>query len=371
AKLHVLLEHVLDTLGHRECFKTRFDVIKENLTLEYQNGELDEPHEQVGYLTGCLNSGPRHAVETLRASVSSVTIDDVRHFRKKLLAPMHLEIYAHGDLQICEAHRLADLVAATLRPPKTLETQRPVSQSLIIPKGSEFLYEKTLKDPDNVNHCIEMFLYVGDNSDRSKRAKAMLLHQMVRGPVLDQLRTKEQLGYVVDSDFRSFFSTCGISFKIQSQQRPAYLESKIEGFLSSFSKSLRGMSKTDFHNHKRSLILRCLQKPRNFAQESERFWGQIENGYYDFEGGRKDADCIKTFTQEDVVEFYRQDMKPGSLTRGKLSVHLLARAGGSEKTKLDMSTRSNSTRFTDIDCFKKDLSRTPLTPVNSPEKFME
>ncbi|KAK1512249.1 peptidase M16 inactive domain-containing protein [Colletotrichum abscissum] len=284
AKLHVLLEHVLDTVGHRECFKTRFDVIKENLTLEYQNGELDEPHEQVGYLTGCLNSGPRHAVETLRASVWSVIIDDVRHFRKKFLAPMHLEIYAHGDLQICEADRLADLVAATLRPLKSLETQQPVSQSLIIPKGSEFLYEKTLKDPDNVSHCIEMFIYVGDNSNRSKRAKAMLLPQMVRGPAFDRLRTKEQLGYVVDSDFRSFFSTCGISFKIQSQQRAAYLESKIEEFLRFFFDDLEGISKTDFHKHQRSLILRCLQKPRNLAQESEWIWGQIESKYYDSEG---------------------------------------------------------------------------------------
>lgn len=139
-------------------------MIKGNLTLEYQNGELDEPHEQVWYLTSCLYSEPWHAVETLRERAASVTIDDVRHFRKKLLAPMHLEIYAHGDLQICEADRLADLVAATLRPPKTLETQRPVSQSLTIPKGSEFLYERTLKDSNNVNHCIEMFLYVGDTA---------------------------------------------------------------------------------------------------------------------------------------------------------------------------------------------------------------
>ncbi|KAK0367530.1 peptidase M16 inactive domain-containing protein [Colletotrichum limetticola] len=114
-----------------------------------------------------------------------------------------------------------------------------------------------------------MFLYVGDNSDRSKRAKAMLFHQMVRGPVLDQLRTKEQLGYVVDSDFRSFFSTCGISFKIQSQQRPAYLESRIEEFLRFFCDVLHGMSEADFDKHKRSLILRCLQKPRNLIQESK------------------------------------------------------------------------------------------------------
>ncbi|KAK1470436.1 peptidase M16 inactive domain-containing protein [Colletotrichum tamarilloi] len=371
AKLDSLLKHVLDAVSRLEFSETRFDMIKEDLTLEYQNDELDKPYKQVWYLTGCLNSEPWHAVETLRENVASVTIDDVRHFRKKLLAPMHLEIYAHGDLQICEAHRLADLVAATLRPPKTLETQRPVSQSLIIPKGSEFLYEKTLKDPDNVNHCIEMFLYVGDNSDRSKRAKAMLFHQMVRGPVLDQLRTKEQLGYVVDSDFRSFFSTCGISFKIQSQQRPAYLESRIEEFLRFFCDVLHGMSEADFDKHKRSLILRCLQKPRNLIQESKWTWGQIESKYYDFEGRCKDAECIKTFTLDDIVEFCRQYMKPGSLTRGKLSVHLLARADGSEKTKLDMSTTSNSTRFTDIDCFKKDLSAMPLTPMNPPEAFME
>ncbi|KAK8092730.1 uncharacterized protein PG998_014771 [Apiospora kogelbergensis] len=69
----------------------------------------------------------------------------------------------------------------------------------------------TLKDPANVNHCIEYYLHIGSKGDRMVRAKTQLLDQIVHEPAFDQLRTKERLGYVVFSGLRGCSATYGFS----------------------------------------------------------------------------------------------------------------------------------------------------------------
>ncbi|CRK17429.1 hypothetical protein BN1708_017576 [Verticillium longisporum] len=43
------------------------------------------------------------------------------------------------------------------------------------------------------------------------------------------------------------------------------------------------MSDTEFEGHKRSLIVKRLEKVKNLDQESSRHWTQIASEYYTFE----------------------------------------------------------------------------------------
>ncbi|KAI8223509.1 insulin-degrading enzyme [Colletotrichum sp. SAR 10_96] len=213
---------------------------------------------------------------------------------------------------------------------------QPVIRSLVLPTGSNYVYKKTLKDPANVNHCIEVLLYVRDKSVRMTQAKTILLNQMTHKPAFNQLQTKEQLGYVVFSRLQSFSTTYSFQFIIQSERTPKYLKSRIKAFLKSFANNLDSMSETDFEGHKRSLIVKCLEKLKNLDQESNRHWAQIASEYYDFKLTYKDAAHIKLLTKADMVEFLQHYIKPSSSTRAKLSVHLHAQAGNSTETKATM-----------------------------------
>lgn len=74
----------------------------------------------------------------------------------------------------------------------------------------------------------------------------------------------------------------GLNIKIQSQKSPAFLESRVEAFLDSFSATLAQMSSKKLEEEKESLVLKLLEKPKNLAEESTRFWGWITWGDYDF-----------------------------------------------------------------------------------------
>lgn len=285
-KLAVLLQQVLVTIRDIDIKDERFEIVKERLHRGYNNWELQQPFHQVSDYTSWLNSERDYVVEEYLAELPSITAEDVRQFKKQMLSQLRIDAYIHGNVYKEDALKLTDMVEATLKPRILPQPQWPVIRSLVIPPGSNFVYRKTLKDPANVNHCMETFFYVGDKGDMGVRAKTLLLDQMAHEPAFDQLRTKEQLGYVVFSGARTFSTTYGFRFIIQSERTPEYLESRIEAFLNQFASTLGSMSDSDFEGHKRSLVVRRLEKLKNLDQESSRHWAQISNEYFSFDLGK-------------------------------------------------------------------------------------
>jgi insulysin len=285
-KLAVLLEQVLITIRDLEIKDDRFSIIKERVNRGYNNWELQQPYTQVSDYTTWLNSEHDFLVEELAAELPNITVEATREFQKQMLSQIHAEIYVHGNLYKEDALKLTDMVESTLKPRVLPQAQWPIIRSLILPPGSNYVYKKVHKDPANINHCLEYWLYVGDKGDRMVRAKTLLLDQLTHEPAFDQLRTKEQLGYVVFSGVRSFSTTYGYRFIIQSEKTPEYLEARCDAFLDFFEDALEKMTETEFESHKRSLIVRRLEKLKNLDQESSRHWSQISGEYYDFDLGK-------------------------------------------------------------------------------------
>jgi insulysin len=286
-KLAVLLEQVLITMRDLEIKDDRFDIIKERLNRGYNNWELQQAYSQVGDFTSWLSSEHEFVIEEMAAELGHITAEATRQFQQQMLAQMHVEIYIHGNVYKEIALKLTDMVQSILKPRALPQAQWPIIRSLILPPGANYVYKRQLKDPANVNHCIETFLFVGDRGNRGVRAKTLLFDQICHEPAFDQLRTKEQLGYVVFTGVRPFSTTYGFRFLIQSERPPEYLDSRIDAFLTFLGTSLESMSDSEFEGHKRSLIIRRLEKLKNLDSETNRHWAQISSEYYDFESGMK------------------------------------------------------------------------------------
>lgn len=284
-KLPVLLEQVLMTMRDLSIAPGRFNIIKERLSRAYRNWGLQPPWQQIGEYTSLLTTEHSHSVEELEAELPSITAEAVGVFRQELLAQMHIEVYVHGNLYKEDALKLTDMIETTLKPRVLPREQWPIRRSLVLPPGANYIWRRTLKDTANVNHCIEYLLYVGEKSDRMIRAKTLLLDQITHEPCFNQLRTKEQLGYIVFSGVRASATTYGFRFIIQSEKTAPYLETRIELFLEGLVKTIEDMNETDFENNKRSLIVKRLEKPKHLDQETDKHWNQIHSEYYDFESG--------------------------------------------------------------------------------------
>ncbi|KAI1610748.1 insulysin [Exophiala viscosa] len=325
-KMAVLLEKILFTIRDMEINPERFDVIKERLARNYKNWYFQQPYYQIGDYTRWLLNEKGWMTGSYAAELPHTTAEDIKAFARQLLQQAHIEVIAHGNLYKEDAKKIANLVESTLKPRILPASEWQLRRNMIIPKGSNFVYKHPLGDPENINHAIEYYLEVGHVMDVSLRAKLQLFAQMTDEPAFDQLRTKEQLGYVVWSGVRPSSVTMGYRVLIQSEQDPEYLETRINAFLLKFKQDLETMSDEDFEGHKRSLVNKRLEKLKNLDSETNRLLSYIGSEYMNFYQVDRDVAAIRHLTKADIKEFYAQYIDPESSSRAKLSIHLEAQA---------------------------------------------
>lgn len=352
-KISVLLEKVLVTMRDLEVKPERFKIVKERLIRGFRNWDFQQPYHQVGQFTNWLATEKGWLNEQYLAEIAHLTPEDITHFYPQLLRQVHLEILCHGNVYKEDALRLTSLVESTLKARALPQTQWNIARNLILPPGSDHTFRRTLGDPANVNHCIEYYVYVGSVIDRVLRAKTLLFAQMTEELGFDQLRTKEQLGYIVFTGIKTAATTIGYRVIIQSERPTEYLEERINAFLALFGKTLQNMSTEEFESHKKSLINKRLEKIKNLDQESSRFWNHISGEYLDFSQREHDAELIKPLTKSEILEFFNHFINPTSTNRAKLSVHMIAQS--SPKTVAGNMTPSEQTEKA-IDAIGKCLT---------------
>ena len=184
-----------------------------------------------------------------------------------------------------------------------------------------------------MNHCIEYMLQIGHCEERDTIAKLYLLAQIADEPAFDQLRTKEQLGYVVFSGAIAQVTTAVFHVLIQSEKHAKYLEKRIENFLKILQKEILDMPEERFESHKKSVINKKLEKLKNLNQEGNRFWGHISNEFYHFEQVDDDVARIKPLTKSQMIEFFDKYIDPSSKERSKVSIHLIAKSSPEDLAK--------------------------------------
>ena len=325
-KMIVLLEKVLISMRDLEVKPDRFKIVKERQLRAHRNWDFSQPYRQVGDFTSWLGKEKGWINEHYLAELVHLQPQDIANFYPQTLQQLHVDVFAHGNIYKEDALRMTQLVESILKPRPLPQSQWQVRRDLVLPEGSDYTYQRNLGDPANVNHCIEYYVFVGSAADRVLRAKLLLLGQMTEEIGFDQLRTKEQLGYIVFSGARIAATTMGYRVIIQSERSTEYLEERINAFLAFFAISLENMPQEEFESHKRSLINKRLEKLKNLDQETTRFWSGISSEYYDFLKVEHDVAHLKPLTKADLIEFFNRYIHPTSPTRAKLSIHMIAKA---------------------------------------------
>ena len=329
-KLSVLLQKVLVSLRDLKISPERFKIIKERQSRTYKNWNFQQPYYQVGDFNRWLLGARSWMNHQYVAELPHIEMDDVQAFIPQLLGQTHIEILAHGNFYKEDALKVADLVESSLKTRPLPHSLWNLRRNLILPPGSNYIFQHTLADPANVNHAIEYYLQIGSSTDRKLRAMLGLFSQMTSEPAFDQLRTKEQLGYIVFSGSRPSATTIGYMVLVQSERTPDYLESRVNAFLLKFGLELDKMTTEEFEGHRRSIINKRLEKLKNLESETGRLWGHIGSECFDFYQIDNDVALLRQLTKAEMQSFYNKYITPESPTRAKLSLHMIAQASPPE-----------------------------------------
>jgi insulysin len=321
-KLAVLCRYILEELAAFKVNAQRFGLIKDQVRRGYENFRLEAPYQHANYYATYLLVERMWTAEEKLRELDALTAEDVQRFLPDLLGRLHVEMLVHGNLQPAQAVELAELAESTLRHAPLSPAELLSHRSLVLPRGSSHAWQIDVSNADNVNSSIEYYCQVGDPSDIRQRATLALLAQIAQEPCFDQLRTKEQLGYLVFSSVRKSIGSMGFRILVQSERDAAYVESRIDAFLDTFKAQLEGMTDAEFAAQRDSLAHKKLEVPKNLYEESSRFWFHIHSGYYDFLQRDVDVAALRQLERKDVVAMFNEHIHQSSSTRAKLTVHM-------------------------------------------------
>ncbi|KAI4373362.1 hypothetical protein MLD38_011493 [Melastoma candidum] len=324
-KLPILLSKILAIAKSFLPSDDRFKVIREDLERTLRNINM-KPLNHSSYLRLQVLCKSFYDVEEKLRCLRELCLDDLKAFIFKLRSQLYIEGLCHGNMLEKEALSLADAFRNNLLG-ATLPIEKRHNEHIVrLPSFSNLVRDVKVKNKLETNSVVELYYQiepeVGVDSIKQK-ALMDLFDEIVEEPLFNQLRTKEQLGYVVESSTRVTYRTYGYRFCVQSSKYdPVYLLGRIDKFIESVEEILDGLHDDTFNSYRSGLICKLLEKDPSLAYESDRFWGQIIDKRYMFDFSEKEAEALGSTQKTEVVNWYRTYLRPSSPSCRRLAVRV-------------------------------------------------
>ncbi|KAJ1956481.1 metalloprotease, partial [Linderina pennispora] len=305
-KLGELLKLLLRSLRTLQVDDTRFDVYSREIKKKLDNAKHSEPYTHIQTSVSFLNQGTMWRYSDKLSAFPLITKERLQHFIDTLFEQVRIQMIMMGNFTEEDAMGTADTITAALDARSLPDYARRVPRSLLHSPG-QFVHYQMMPDEGNVNSGVDMSVYAGTSQNLRERALLDLTSLIVTEPYFNQLRTKEQLGYIAYSSDRKYHGgPMALRFLVQSESNPIYVTMRIERFLKNFRQRIVDMTQEDFERYVNSVIVKKEEKLKNLFEETSRFWRHICAGYYEFEKIEHDVATLRTLTRADVLAYWDQ-----------------------------------------------------------------
>ncbi|GAA5862935.1 hypothetical protein JCM3774_006692 [Rhodotorula dairenensis] len=319
-KLALLGSTIFDKMKSLAPSDEEFGLVHDRLTRAYTNAKLSNPYSLADIELRRLTRQTFWTYDERLEALQQVTAADVVQHGRQLLERTQRDMLVHGNFTRTDVETFQKDVENNLLREAAEPDAVDFHRGLLLPRGSSYVCRPSVPSSENVNSAASVYYQVGSATDDELVARLSLFAQVAKVPVFSTLRTKEQLGYIVSSSSWVHNAVAGFRVVVQSERLPEYLNERIEALWSTFGSYLEEMPAEVFEKERASLVASKLEKPKNLAQESSRYFEQIRTGAYDFGARVRRASIIASLEKSDLKDFFDRFVAPASSERAKLAV---------------------------------------------------
>ncbi|OEF05558.1 insulinase family protein [Vibrio genomosp. F10] len=306
-----LLGMILSQFADRKFNPDRFESIKQQLLRNWRNASQDRPISQLfNAITGILqpNNPPYSA---LIEAIETIEVDELAKFVDDILSELHVEMFVYGDWTRPAALKLADTLKNALRVSNQSyeESLRPL---VMLGKNGTFQKEVTCNQDDSA----VVVYYQCENTHAKSIALYSLANHLMSATFFHEIRTKQQLGYMVGTGNMPLNRHPGIVLYVQSPNAaPIDLISSIDEFLNAFYMVLLELNEYQWHSSKRGLWNQISTPDSTLRGRAQRLWVSIGNKDTDFNQRETVLQELKELTRSDMIRFVVNELKPRTANR--------------------------------------------------------
>ena len=297
-KQQVLLQRLVDTIEQPDFDPARFNNIRKDMIRALENSVAQRPSSQVvADLREALLYG-EWGEQPLIDALEGLSLDDVESYAAQFWASTTAEVMLYGNYAPQSVAQVTGIIAPLLGdgPAPAL----PPLKVLKLEAGEQAQYAVDIAHDDSV---VAWYLQAAGDSWHD-RAAGGLTAQIMKSGFFQQLRTEQQLGYVVSAVPFSQLDVPGIVMLVQS---PSHDAPHVVGAMQNFMAGVEAdLSEDQFERHQRALISDIMRPDKNLMERAEFYWQSIARKRYDFDGKQQLADAVRAFTLDSWLEYYNR-----------------------------------------------------------------
>lgn len=232
-QMELLLLKVAGLFSLTRLSSANFEAAKEWLTNDILSSQAAPSYnllqEQAKYvLTERVWTSSVRAME-----LGTITRSDVKEVGSMFMSQVHMDALVVGNISPAAAEALVQKVTHKLGAlPSSLPKIEPRHNIELNPPAS-FVYKMAMsKSSGLAATLVYLDMYAYPNT--TLRAYTELIASLLRMPLMNQLRTEEKLTNSVKVGIRRLTSRGGLQFVVESTFDPAYIEARIDSFLTGF-----------------------------------------------------------------------------------------------------------------------------------------
>jgi len=309
--------------------KSRFDRIIEEYKKDLSS-YTDMPMSYALADRSLLLQPGTHAREETLAIIDNVTLMSAAMSAGELVLsrPLQLTALAMGNLDAEQAAEIVDTVSTGIQLPKWLHYDSDVEGEIeyvtkvVNPKNPVEVRATNPRENDPNDATIISIL----NGVMTVESQVTLgiLGRILQNVIWNELRTKRQLGYVVEGGYGV---TSNVDYLVAIVQGVALdadgMEAAIEGvFANQMPAKLRNMTEAEFQSFKDALVQSLIEPPKSASSEQGHYWFPIKSGGRCFDYNEQVLRYLNSslVSRKSIAAAWDQAVNPVNASRKQITV---------------------------------------------------
>ncbi|MGC3875108.1 insulinase family protein [Halomonas sp. GXIMD04776] len=295
-----VLRRVLEQLKQADIETDTFARVKLGLMREWRNAPQSPLYQQMQRTLSNALIRPQWPDDALLEALDSLEVEDLREFRRQFIAQLHIESMAVGNLSPELARREGLLVANTLSP-ELDDAAIPDLVTLDVPPSAATLHPTSTRNDQAVLRYLQ-----GPDRSLTSQATLAVLGQMIGTPFYSQLRTEEQLGYIVNAGYQPLLDAPGLNLLVQSPSAEVnHIQSRIDAFLKGFDQRIDQLDDEDLAPYRDAVKDRLLERDPSLSSLTSRLWYELAFDDTDFDRRERLAKRVSELDAERVRQAWQ------------------------------------------------------------------
>ncbi|MBE9540433.1 MAG: insulinase family protein [Proteobacteria bacterium] len=297
-KQALLLDQLLDTIRASTFAGQRFNDIRKDMIRSLQNSVAKRPSSQViDDLREALLYG-EWGEDDLITALEAIDLAGLQAYAVLFWRDAQAEIMIYGNYDRAIVEDISAKVATLLSAgtaPKLADLE-----VLKLAGGESLLLAADVPHDDSV---VAWYLQGGGN-DWSDRAATALTAQIMKSGFFQQLRTEQQLGYIVSAFSWAQRDVPALVLLVQS---PGTDAAGVAAAMDTFMRAVESeLDKDQFERHKTALMSDIQRPDKNIWERAEFYWQSIAKHQDNFDARQSLTEAVDALTLETWLAYYNR-----------------------------------------------------------------